>query len=111
MDKIKRIINYVSWGIIGITGFIFVVNWKNIPASVITHIGFVSVSYGSKYTLIIIFVIEIIANLVFTLGYDIPYIKEVRKTRQPSFLVDGLSIVIQSFAVLMMSAFILQTVW
>lgn len=111
MDKIKRIINYVSWGIIGITGLIFVVNWKNIPASVITHIGFGSVSYGSKYTLIIIFVIEIIANLVFTLGYDIPYIKEVRKTRQPSLLVDGLRIVIQAFAVLMMSAFILQTVW
>ena len=63
MDKIKRIINYVSWGIIGITGLIFVVNWENIPASVITHIGFGSVSYGSKYTLIIIFVIEIIVPI------------------------------------------------
>ena len=108
MDKIKRIINYTSWGIIGITGLIFVVNWKNIPASVITHSGFGSVSYGSKYTLIIIFVIEIIVNLVFTLGYDIPYIKEIRKTRPPSFLVDGVSIFIQVLAVLVMSAFILQ---
>ena len=110
MDRIKKIINYITWAMIAVTGILFFANWNSIPESVITHIG-LGISYGSRNNLILLLIVEIIINVLFTLGYDIPYIKEVRKTRQPSFLVDGLSIVIQLFAVLMMSAFILQTVW
>ena len=35
----------------------------------------------------------------------------MRKTRQPSYLIDGISMVIQVIAVLVMSAFILQAIW
>lgn len=33
------------------------------------------------------------------------------KSRQPSYLIDGISMVIQVIVVLVMSAFILQTLW
>ena len=45
MDKIKKIINYVSWIIIGMSGILLLVNWENIPETVVTHIGF-GISYG-----------------------------------------------------------------
>ena len=110
MDKIKKIINYVSWIIIGMSGILLLVNWENIPETVVTHIGLGS-SYGGKNNLIMFLVIEVIINAVFTMGYDISFIREMRKTRQPSYLIDGISMVIQVIAVLVMSAFILQAIW
>ncbi len=110
MDKIKKIINYVSWIIIGMSGILLLVNWENIPETVVTHIG-LGISYGDKNNLIMFLVIEVIINAVFTMGYDISFIREMRKTRQPSYLIDGISMVIQVIAVLVMSAFILQAIW
>ena len=110
MDKIKKIINYVSWIIIGMSGILLLVNWENIPETVVTHIG-LGISYGDKNNLIMFLVIEVIINAVFTMGYDISFIREMRKTRQPSYLIDGISMVIQVIAMLVMSAFILQAIW
>ena len=110
MDKIKKIINYVSWIIIGMSGILLLVNWENIPETVVTHIG-LGISYGDKNNLIMFLIIEVIINAVFTMGYDISFIREMRKTRQPSYLIDGISMVIQVIAVLVMSAFILQAIW
>ena len=110
MDKIKKIINYVSWIIIGMSGVLLLVNWENIPETVVTHIGF-GISYGGKNNLIMFLIIEVIINAVFTMGYDISFIREMRKARQPSYLIDGISMVIQVIAVLVMSAFILQAIW
>ena len=39
MDRIKKIINYITWAMIAVTGILFFANWNNIPESVITHIG------------------------------------------------------------------------
>ncbi len=47
MDKIKKIVNYVSWIIIGMTGILLLVNWENIPETVVTHIG-AGISYGGQ---------------------------------------------------------------
>lgn len=110
MDKIKRIINYVSWIIIGMTGILLLVNWENIPETVVTHIG-AGISYGGKKKLILFFIIEVIINAVFTAGYDVSFIREMKKNRQPAYLIDGISMVIQVIVVLVMSAFILQTLW
>ena len=110
MDKIKKIINYVSWIIIGMSGILLLVNWENIPETVVTHIG-LGISYGDKNNLIMFLIIEVIINAVFTMGYDISFIREMRKARQPSYLIDGISMVIQVIAMLVMSAFILQAIW
>ncbi len=110
MDKIKKIINYVSWIIIGMSGILLLVNWENIPETVVTHIG-IGITYGGKNNLILFLIIEVIINAVFTMGYEISFIREMRKTRQPSSLIDGSSMVIQVIAVMVMSAFILQAIW
>ena len=58
MDKIKKIINYVSWIIIGMSGILLLVNWENIPETVVTHIG-LGISYGDKNNLIMFLIIEL----------------------------------------------------
>ena len=63
MDRIKKIINYITWAMIAVTGILFFANWNNIPESVITHIG-LGVSYGSRNNLILLFIIEIIIMLL-----------------------------------------------
>ncbi|MFR9145995.1 MAG: hypothetical protein ACLVJ4_05150 [Mediterraneibacter sp.] len=88
----------------------FFANWNNIPESVITHIG-LGVSYGSRNNLILLFIIEIIINTAFTLGYDIPFIRGMKKTRQSSYLTEIISMAVRVLAVLIISAFILQGVW
>lgn len=82
MDRIKKIINYITWAMIAVTGILFFANWNNIPESVITHIG-LGVSYGSRNNLILLFIIEIIINTAFTLGYDIPFIRGMKKPDSP----------------------------
>ncbi len=110
MDRIKKIINYITWAMIAVTGILFLANWNNIPESVITHIG-LGVSYGSRNNLILLFIIEIIINTAFTLGYDIPFIRGMKKTRQTSYLTEIISMAVRVLAVLIISAFILQGVW
>lgn len=110
MDKIKKIVNYVSWIIIGMTGILLLVNWENIPETVVTHIG-AGISYGGKKNLILFFIIEVIINAVFTAGYDVSFIREMKKTRQSSYLAEIISMAVRVLAVLIISAFILQEVW
>lgn len=110
MDKIKKIVNYVLWIIIGMTGILLLVNWENVPETVVTHIG-AGISYGGKKNLILFFIIEVIINAVFTAGYDVSFIREMKRTRQPSYRIDGISMVIRGIMVLVMSVFILQTIW
>ena len=84
MDRIKKIINYITWAMIAVTGILF---------------------------LILLFIIEIIINTAFTLGYDIPFIRGMKKTRQSSYLTEIISMAVRVLAVLIISAFILQGVW
>ena len=58
MDKIKKIINYISWIIIGITGILLLVNWGNIPETVVTHIGFGSSSGNTTNLVMSSFIIS-----------------------------------------------------
>lgn len=39
MEKVKKIINSISWVIVALTGILLIVKWNDIPALVITHIG------------------------------------------------------------------------
>ena len=61
MEKARKITNLISWGIVIITGFLLLFNWNSIPESVIVHIG-AGISYGSKNTLIVLFIVEIVAE-------------------------------------------------
>ena len=38
MEKVKKIINSISWVIVALTGILLIVKWNDIPALVITHI-------------------------------------------------------------------------
>lgn len=109
MEKARKITNGICWGITIITGLLLLVSWKEIPALVITHIG-AGVSYGSKNTLLVIFGIEIVVNVLFMLHYDIPFIREMRKTKMSSGLLNVMAIVIQIAAVIILSLFVLLAV-
>ena len=37
MEKVKKIINSISWVIVALTGILLIVKWNDIPALVITH--------------------------------------------------------------------------
>ena len=50
------------------------------PTLVITHIG-MGISYGSKNILPMLFCVELMVNVLFTLRYDIPLIREMRKSK------------------------------
>lgn len=54
MEKVKKIINSISWVIVALTGILLIVKWNDIPALVITHIG-MGISYGSKNILPMLF--------------------------------------------------------
>lgn len=78
MEKMRKIINGISWGIVVITGILLIIEWNDIPALVITHIG-TGISYGSKNLLPILFCIELVVTVLFTLHYDIPLVRDMRK--------------------------------
>lgn len=66
---------------------------------------------GSTYRIGVGSFSEIIINTAFTLGYDIPFIRGMKKTRQSSYLTEIISMAVRVLAVLIISAFILQGVW
>lgn len=66
MEKVKKIINSISWVIVALTGILLIVKWNDIPALVITHIG-MGISYGSKNILPMLFCIELVVTFLFTL--------------------------------------------
>ncbi|HIX64170.1 MAG TPA: hypothetical protein H9852_07050 [Candidatus Mediterraneibacter colneyensis] len=109
MNRIRKTIHVISWAVIIILGMALLVRWNDISEPVITHIG-AGISYGSKSTLAVIYIIEIIVNAVFTFGYEIPFAKEMRKTGTPNLLVDVVSVVLQAAALLVVSGFILPAV-
>lgn len=110
MNKVKRIINYISWIIILALTAGLLIRWGNIPESVIMHIGFGQISYGSKNMLLVILAVEILLNIVFTLGYDVSFIREMRKTKQSAAAVGLMSAVLQIIAVIVMGFFILAAI-
>lgn len=106
----KKIINYSSWLIIAATAILLFINWNRIPASVITHAGLGQISYGSKTMLIAVLTIEIIINFLFTLGYDMPFIQALRKTRTAKPAIRFTAVFLQIIAVIIMSLFILSAI-
>jgi uncharacterized membrane protein len=88
MEKVKKIINSISWVIVALTGILLIVKWNDIPALVITHIG-MGISYGSKNILPMLFCIELVVTFLFTLRYDIPFIREMRKSKVSRKFLDG----------------------
>ena len=110
MDKVKKIINYISWIIILALAAGLLIRWGDIPESVIIHIGFGQISYGSKNMLLVLLAVEILLNIVFTLGYDVSFIREMRKTKQSAAAVGLMSAVLQIIAVTVMGFFILAAI-
>lgn len=111
MKQFRKIINYVSWIVVAIIGILLIVNWNSITSSVVTHIGLGRITYGDKSTLIMLLAIEIIVNVAFTLGYDIPFINKMKKLKQPSFLIDIIAVILQIMALLVFSTFIITAIY
>ena len=109
MEKARKITNLISWGIVIITGFLLLFHWNSIPESVIVHIG-AGISYGSKNTLIVLFIVEIVLNILFTLQHDVSFIRELKKAKVSSGLAEAAKIVIQIAAVIILSVFVLLAV-
>ena len=109
MENAKKIISIISWGIVVLTGILLIVNWNDISPLVITHIG-MGISYGSKNILPMLFCVELVINVLFTLHYDIPIIREMRKSKVSSKFLDVMAIIIQMAAVIILSLFILLAV-
>lgn len=109
MQKVRKIINGISWGIVVLTGIILIVSWNDIPTSVITHIG-MGISYGSKNILPMLFCVELVVNVLFTFRYDIPLIQEMRKSKVSSKLLDVMAIIMQMVVVVILSLFVLLAV-
>lgn len=53
---------------------------------------------------------EIIVNIVFTKGYDIPITKELRRKNDVSLLPDMINVFLQLTALLVWSAFVLSAI-
>ena len=109
MEKVRKIINGISWGIVVLTGIILIVSWNDIPTSVITHIG-MGISYGSKNILPMLFCVEFVVNVLFTFRYDIPLIQEMRKSKVSSKFLDIMAIIMQMVVVVILSLFVLLAV-
>ena len=68
------------------------------------------ISYGSKNTLIVLFIVEIVLNILFTLQYDVSFIRELKKKKVSYGLAEAAAIVIQIAAVIILSVFVLLAV-
>lgn len=55
-------------------------------------------------------IMEIIVNIVFTKGYDIPMTKELRRKNSSSLLPDIINVFLQMTACLVLSAFVLSAI-
>lgn len=75
----------------------------------ITHIG-MGISYGSKNILPMLFCIELVVTFLFTLRYDIPFIREMRKSKVSRKFLDIMAIIIQMVGVVILSLFVLLAV-
>ena len=109
MEKVRKMIKVISWAIVVLTGIILFGSWNDMPTLVITHIG-MGISYGSKNILPMLFCVELMVNVLFTLRYDIPLIREMRKSKVSSKFVDVMAIIMQMVAVVILSLFVLLAV-
>lgn len=109
MEKARKIISGISWGIVAITGILLIVEWNDIPAFVITHIG-MGISYGSKKLLLMLICIELVVTVLFTLHYDIPLIRDMRKSKVSSKFLSIMAIIMQMVVVVIVSLFVLLAV-
>ena len=109
MEKVRKFISGISWGIVAITGILLIVEWNNIPELVITHIG-MGISYGSKNLLPMLFCIELVVTVLFTLHYDIPFIRDMRKSKVSSKFLGIMAIILQMVVVVIVSLFVLLAV-
>lgn len=110
MGKANKIINYISWIIILALTAGVVIRWDSISEPVITHIGFGQITYGSKNMLFVIVAIGIVLNAVFTLGYDVSFIREMRKTKQPASVIGLVRVVLQIAVLAVIGFFILAAI-
>lgn len=109
MEKVRKIVNSISWGIVVVTGIILIASWNDIPKSVITHIG-MGISYGSKNILPMLFFIELMVTVLFTLRCDVPLIRDMRKSKVSSKFLGVMAIIMQIIVVAVVSLFILLAV-
>lgn len=82
---------------------------KQYTIGYITHIG-MGISYGSKNILPMLFCIELVVTFLFTLRYDIPFIREMRKSKVSRKFLDIMAIIIQMVGVVILSLFVLLAV-
>ena len=109
MEKVRKTVNSISWGIVVLTGIILIASWNDIPKLVITHIG-MGISYGSRNIMPMLFCIELMVNVLFTLRYDIPLIRDMRKSKVSSKFLGVMAIIMQIIVVAIVSLFILLAV-
>ena len=109
MEKVRKTVNSISWGIVVLTGIILIASWNDIPKLVITHIG-MGISYGSRNILPMLFCIELMVTVLFTLRYDIPLIRDMRKSKVASKFLGVMAIIMQIIVVAIVSLFILLAV-
>lgn len=109
MEKVRKFISGISWGIVAITGILLIVEWNDIPELIITHIG-MGISYGSKNLLPMLFCIELVVTVLFTLHYDIPFIRDMRKSKVSSKFLGIMAIIMQMVVVVIVSLFVLLAV-
>ena len=93
MEKVKKIINSISWVIVALKGILLM-----------------GISYGSKNILPMLFCIELVVTFLFTLRYDIPFIREMRKSKVSRKFLDIMAIIIQMVGVVILSLFVLLAV-
>ncbi|HJA66620.1 MAG TPA: hypothetical protein H9955_09935 [Candidatus Mediterraneibacter cottocaccae] len=107
MKRFRKVTNCLTWTAIALSALLLLVFWSRIPSSVVTHFNFHSFSFGPKSTLIILLIIEIVANALLTFGYDVTFIREIRKINNSPRLIDVLTVILQILAVGVISAFII----
>ena len=111
MKNLKIAVNVISWSIIFLLGVMMILKWNEIGQQVKMHSDLAGgFSMGDKSILLAIYIMEIIVNIVFTKGYDIPMTKELRRKNSTSFLPDIINVFLQMTACLVLSAFVLSAI-
>ena len=80
MKKSQIIINTITWLLLGITTIVLTINWNQINSIVGIHkdlMGNIDY-YSDKIFLVIFLIIAIVANIVLSFGYTMPYVKQFR---------------------------------
>lgn len=110
MKTLRKIVNVVLWIIIVMIGCMMLYKWNEIGQQVKAHSNLTGgFSMGDKSILVAIFMMEIIVNIIFTKGYDLPITKQLRQNNA-SILPDIINLFLQITALLVLSAFVLAAI-